>query len=147
MKCFKCGSEKLSVIDSRSDGDDAIRRRRVCQDCEFRFTTYEKIELTLPMVVKKDLRREVFDREKLRSGILIACRKRPVSAEDIDQMIDRVENALYANFSKEVPSAEIGNIVMSELKKLDKVAYIRFVSVYREFADINEFEKELSRVK
>ena len=147
MKCFKCGSERLSVIDSRSDGDDAIRRRRVCQDCEFRFTTYEKIELTLPMVVKKDLRREVFDRDKLKSGILIPCRKRPVSAEDIDQMIDRVENALYANFSKEVPSAEIGNIVMHELKKLDKVAYTRFVSVYREFSDINEFANELNELE
>ncbi|MGI6681416.1 MAG: transcriptional regulator NrdR [Bdellovibrionota bacterium] len=144
MRCFKCGSEKLSVIDSRDDGGGGIRRRRLCQDCEFRFTTYEKIELTLPMVVKKDMRREVFDREKLKSGILIACRKRPISAEVIDQMIDRVENTLYEKFSKEVQSSEIGNIVMAELKEIDKVAYIRFVSVYREFSDIAQFVDELN---
>lgn len=146
MKCFKCGSEKLSVIDSRSDGDDAIRRRRVCQDCEFRFTTYEKIELTLPMVVKKDSRREIFDSNKLKSGILVACRKRPVSADQIDAMIDRIENHLHANFSKEVPSAEVGNLVMKELKEIDKVAYIRFVSVYREFSDIKQFVDELTKL-
>ncbi len=143
MKCFRCGSERLSVIDSRSDSDEAIRRRRVCQDCGFRFTTYEKIELVLPMVVKKDFRREAFNREKLRSGILIACRKRPISIEQIDEMIERVENNLYANFSKEIPSFEIGVIVMNELKMIDKVAYIRFVSVYREFSDTKQFIDEL----
>ena len=146
MKCFKCGSEKLSVIDSRSDGDDAIRRRRVCQDCEFRFTTYEKIELTLPMVVKKDSRREIFDSNKLKSGILVACRKRPVSADQIDEMIERIENHLHANFSKEVPSSEVGKLVMKELKEIDKVAYIRFVSVYREFSDIKQFVDELTKL-
>ena len=138
MKCPKCGCEESSVIDSRSDGN-AIRRRRECQDCTFRVTTFERIELSLPLVVKKDGRREQFDRQKLAAGIIRACEKRPVSIETIDNTVDAIEFRVSELRNKEIPSAEIGDFVMEALKKVDKIAYVRFASVYREFSDISQF--------
>lgn len=138
MKCPKCQSEELSVVDSRGD-DGSIRRRRECQDCSYRFTTFERIELTLPMVIKKDDRREAFVREKIRAGIVRACEKRPVSMEEIDQAVSRIEQKVSELCEKELPSITIGDFVMAELKSLDKIAYVRFASVYREFSDVSQF--------
>ena len=143
MHCTRCNSEKLSVIDSRSDGQ-SIRRRRECQDCGVRFTTYERIELALPMVIKKDGRREAFDRQKIRNGLLRACMKRPVSMEAIDETVDGIEKRIAELCEKEVQSLLIGDYLMDELRKLDKIAYIRFASVYREFSDVNQFVETLS---
>jgi len=136
--CPKCNSEKSSVTDSRSDSG-AIRRRRECQDCGFRFTTYERVELTLPGIIKKDGRREAFDREKVRRGFRRACEKRPVSAEAIESAVDAVEKRMQELCVKEVDSRILGEAVMDELRKLDKIAYVRFASVYREFSDVNQF--------
>ena len=138
MRCPKCGSEKSAVIDSRSDGD-TTRRRRECQSCEFRFSTYERIEVMLPMVVKKDGRREAFDRDKVRGGLLKACEKRPVSMEVIDQTVEVIERRLQELYSREIPSRRIGDVLMEELKRLDQIAYVRFASVYREFSDVSQF--------
>lgn len=138
MKCPKCGSEELSVVDSRGDGA-AIRRRRECQDCQFRFTTFERVEISLPMVIKKDGRREAFDRAKLRGGVLRACEKRPVSIEQIDRAVEGIELKVSELFVKEIPSRELGELVMEALKSLDKIAYVRFASVYREFSDVRQF--------
>lgn len=138
MKCPKCGSEELSVVDSRGDGD-AIRRRRECQECQFRFTTFERLELSLPMVIKKDGRREPFDRAKLRAGVLRACEKRPVSIEQIDRAVEGIELKISELFVKELPSQDLGEYVMEALKSLDKIAYVRFASVYREFSDVKQF--------
>ena len=138
MKCPKCGSEELSVVDSRGDGS-AIRRRRECEDCKFRFTTFERVELSLPLVIKKDGRREPFDRAKLRAGVLRSCEKRPVSIEEIDKAVERIELRISELFVKELPSQEIGEFVMEALKSLDKIAYVRFASVYREFSDVRQF--------
>lgn len=138
MKCPKCSSQNLSVIDSRGD-ENNIRRRRECQECNFRFTTYERIELALPMVVKKDGRREVFDRQKILAGVVRACEKRPVSMEVIDRMVESVELRLSELFVKEVPSRQIGDYLMEALKRVDSIAYVRFASVYREFSDISQF--------
>jgi transcriptional repressor NrdR len=138
MKCPKCGSEELSVVDSRGDGA-AIRRRRECQDCQFRFTTFERVEISLPMVIKKDGRREPFDRAKLRGGVLRACEKRPVSIEQIDRAVEGIELKVSELFVKEIPSRELGEHVMEALKSLDKIAYVRFASVYREFSDVRQF--------
>jgi transcriptional repressor NrdR len=137
------------VVDKRSTPDRyCTRRRRACLNCERRFTTYERIEFGPKMVRKKDGNRESFEREKLKKGIMIACQKRPVSAQDIEGLIDRVESELRAkDDSGEILSNEIGDLVMEELKKIDKVAYIRFASVYRKFADLQEFQKELSKLK
>lgn len=146
MRCLQCSSDRSSVVDSRGDGD-AIRRRRECQSCGFRFTTYERIELPLPMVVKKDGRRESFDRLKLRAGILKACEKRPVSIEHVDAMVEVVERKLHALFVKEVPSRQIGDYLMEELRKVDTIAYVRFASVYREFSDVNEFVDTLEKLR
>lgn len=140
MKCARCGSDKVSVIDTRADGDDdSIRRRRECQECTYRFTTYERVELALPMVIKKDSRREVFDRAKIRAGILRACEKRPVSMETIDAATDTIERQISEMCIKEIPSIKIGDLVMDQLKAIDKIAYVRFASVYREFSDISQF--------
>lgn len=144
MKCPYCNQDETRVIDSRpADDNYSIRRRRQCDFCQKRFTTYEKIE-TLPIIViKKDNNREPFDRSKLETGILRACNKRPVSLEQIRELIDSVEGELFRKEDREVDSSEIGELVMERLKKLDSVAYVRFASVYREFKDVNTFMEEL----
>lgn len=138
MRCPRCGSDDLSVIDSRGE-DTIIRRRRECQPCKFRFTTFERIELSLPMVVKKDGRREPFERDKVRAGLVRACEKTPVSMEDIERTVESIESRIHEMSLKEIPSREIGELVMEALKLLDKVAYVRFASVYREFKDVSQF--------
>jgi transcriptional repressor NrdR len=142
MYCPKCNSDKTSVTDSRSDGG-AIRRRRECQECGYRFTTYERIEFSLPLVTKKDGRREPFDREKIRAGIRRACEKRPVSVEAVDAAVEAIEKRVHELCVKELESRIVGEFVMDALRDLDKIAYIRFASVYREFSDVRQFEHEL----
>jgi transcriptional repressor NrdR len=147
MKCPFCHDLENRVIDSRLTKDgDVIRRRRECFHCKRRFTTYERVEEMLPMVVKKDGRRELFDRQKIVSGLKKACEKRPVSISAIEQTADRIEQALQERGEKEVPSSMIGEAVMRELHKLDKVAYVRFASVYRSFKDVGEFMRELEEL-
>jgi transcriptional repressor NrdR len=144
MKCPFCHELENRVIDSRLTKDDGvIRRRRECEKCQRRFTTYERVEEVLPLVVKKDDRREVFDRMKIIAGLKKACEKRPVSAAAIEQAADRVERFIQDRAEKEVPSPIIGEAVMRELHKLDQVAYVRFASVYRSFQDVGEFMREL----
>lgn len=144
MKCPFCGHLDNRVIDSRlSKEGDITRRRRECVECEKRYTTYERIEEVLPMVVKKDGRREPFDRLKVSAGIQKACEKRQISVEQIEQMISQVERYFQDKGDKEILSQDIGEILMAKLKQLDEVAYVRFASVYREFKDISEFVKEL----
>lgn len=138
MKCPRCGSEELAVVDSRSD-ENSIRRRRECQDCRTRFTTFERVELSLPMVIKKDGRREQFDREKIRAGLVRACEKRPVSMDAIDSTVEALELKVSELCLKEIPSRQVGDFVMDALKKLDTIAYVRFASVYREFSDVSQF--------
>jgi transcriptional repressor NrdR len=143
MKCPFCGYLEDKVIDSRLSHDGGTtRRRRECLKCEKRFTTYERVEESLPLVVKKDGTRETFDRNKILSGVVKACEKRPVSMEDIERAVDRLEQK-FLDSGVEIQSKGIGEAVMEELKMLDEVAYVRFASVYREFRDINEFMKEL----
>jgi len=140
MKCPFCGHLDTQVLDSRaSDEGDAIRRRRRCAGCERRFTTYERAELLLPAVVKRNGNRSDYDRTKLRASMALALRKRPVSVADIDAAIARIEDALLASGAREVASQRLGELVMAELKKLDKVAYVRFASVYKSFEDIGAF--------
>jgi transcriptional repressor NrdR len=147
MKCPFCGSVENKVIDSRlSQGDEVTRRRRECESCARRFTTYERIEVVLPMVVKKDGRREPFDRLKVLAGLRRACEKRPIASEKLDQLVDKIERELVEPGDKEIDSSRIGEAVMSNLKELDQVAYVRFASVYRSFKDIHEFMAELSRL-
>ncbi len=147
MKCPFCAHIEDKVIDSRLSQDGlTTRRRRECLSCEKRFTTYEKVEDTLPVVVKKDGIREPFDSGKIRSGIKKACEKRPVSMESVDEAVGAVESCFMELGHKEVPSTEIGEAVMDELKRLDEVAYVRFASVYREFRDIKEFMKEMQEL-
>ena len=144
MKCPYCGCEDTRVIDSRpADDNSSIRRRRVCDDCGKRFTTYEKVETAPLIVIKKDDNREQFNRSKIEAGVLRACHKRPISAKQITQLVDEVENEVMALETREVPSKTIGEIVMKNLKDLDQVAYVRFASVYREFKDVNTFMEEL----
>jgi transcriptional repressor NrdR len=144
MKCPFCSFHDTKVVDSRPDkGGFAIRRRRECESCGKRFTTHERVEDILPLVLKKDGRRENFDRLKIIGGIQKACEKRPVSVEQIEQMVDRLESRLQESTEREFPSTMIGEWVMNELHKLDQVAYVRFASVYRSFKDINEFMVEL----
>ena len=144
MKCPFCHDLENRVIDSRLTKDGGvIRRRRECFHCKRRFTTYERVEEMLPMVVKKDGRRELFDRLKVVAGLKKACEKRPVSIAAIEQTADRIEQALQERGEKEVPSSVIGEAIMRELHKLDKVAYVRFASVYRSFKDVGEFMREL----
>lgn len=147
MKCPYCGYEESKVIDSRpTEEGEKIRRRRECINCQKRFTTYEIIE-TLPIIViKKDKTREVFDREKIRGGILRSCQKRPVSLNTIEKMIDDIENALQNTLDREVSSEKIGELVMEKLKDIDEIAYVRFASVYRQFKDINTFMNELNKL-
>ena len=147
MKCPFCGHENTRVIDSRpAEDNNSIRRRRVCDECDKRFTTYEKVETIPLIIVKKDDNRETFDRSKIESGVLRACHKRPVSAKQIQQIVDEVETEIYAKEEREIPSSMIGELVMDKLKDVDSVAYVRFASVYREFKDINTFMDELKKV-
>jgi len=144
MRCPFCNSTDGRVVDSRSSKEgDAIRRRRECLNCERRFTTYERIEEVAQMVIKKDGRREPFDRWKLKSGILKAVEKRPVSLDQVDALIDDVERTLFNSTEHEISTVHVGEAVMDRLKKLDEVAYVRFASVYRQFKDLNEFMSEL----
>lgn len=144
MKCPFCSHIEDKVIDSRlSQEGDVTRRRRECLKCGKRFTTYERVEEALPLVIKKDGRRELFDRTKILNGILRACEKRPVGIETIEKAVDKIEKGLLETGEREIQSSSIGGKVMEELKTLDEVAYVRFASVYREFRDINEFMKEL----
>lgn len=148
MKCPYCDSEDTKVIDSRPTEDGhAIRRRRYCEVCENRFTTYEKVEATIKMIIKKDGRREVFDRSKIIAGIARACEKRPVTMEQIEKIADRIEKDVNNRNEKEVPSDYLGEKVMENLKDLDQVAYIRFASVYREFKDVNTFAEAVEMLK
>ena len=147
MKCPFCHDLENRVIDSRLTKDDGvIRRRRECSKCTRRFTTYERVEEVLPMVVKKDNRREVFDRLKIIAGLKKACEKRPVSAAAIEQAADRVERFIQDRAEKEVASSVVGEAVMRELHNLDQVAYVRFASVYRSFQDVGEFMRELEEM-
>ena len=147
MKCPFCSFDNTRVIDSRpADENNSIRRRRVCDQCGKRFTTYEKVETIPLIVIKKDNNRETYDRSKIEAGVLRACHKRPISATQINQLIDSVETSVFNREEKEIPSGIIGELVMNKLKSLDTVAYVRFASVYREFKDINTFMDELKKV-
>ena len=147
MKCPFCGYEESKVVDSRpTEEGQVIRRRRECLDCTKRFTTYEKIEDIHLIIVKKDQTRESFNRNKVMNGIIRACEKRPVTMEQIEEVVDRIEHNLYNNLEKEVPSDQVGVLVMDELKHLDEVAYVRFASVYRSFKDIETFVDELTKM-
>ncbi|MCR4738782.1 MAG: transcriptional regulator NrdR [Lachnospiraceae bacterium] len=147
MKCPFCGHENTRVIDSRpAEDNNSIRRRRVCDECDKRFTTYEKIETIPLIIIKKDNNREAYDRTKIEAGILRACHKRPVSAGQIQKIVDEVEVEVFNYEDKEIPSEVIGELVMDKLKDLDPVAYVRFASVYREFKDVNTFMDELKKV-
>ena len=147
MKCPFCGKENTRVIDSRpADDNCSIRRRRQCDECSKRFTTYEKVE-TIPLVViKKDNIREPYDRAKIESGVFRSCHKRPISVAQITALVDEVETTVFSMEEKEIPSFKIGEIVMDKLKNLDEVAYVRFASVYREFKDVNTFMDELKKI-
>jgi len=147
MKCPYCNQENTRVIDSRPADDNAsIRRRRVCEACGRRFTTFEKVETIPLMIIKKDEGREQYDRSKIEAGILRACHKRPVSAAQVTRLVDSVESELFNREEREVPSSVIGELVMNQLKDLDAVAYVRFASVYREFKDVNTFMNELKKM-
>ncbi len=144
MKCPFCASQDNKVIDSRlSKEGQVIRRRRECLGCQRRFTTYERVEEIMPLVVKKDGRREQFDRQKIVHGIKLACQKRPISSEQIESVVDDLERKLQESGEREVNTAQIGEIVMQRLHEIDDVAYVRFASVYRSFKDIGEFMSEL----
>ena len=147
MRCLGCSGMENKVIDSRLNKEGTvIRRRRECLSCSERFTTYEKLERSLPLLIKKDGRREEFDRDKIIDGVKKACQKRPVSIKDIEELVDRVEQYLQELGEKEVSAVKIGEKVISEIYKLDDVAYVRFASVYRSFKDVNEFMVELKEV-
>ena len=147
MKCPFCGYEESKVIDSRpTDEGQRIRRRRECLECAKRFTTYEIIESLPIIVIKKDKSRETFNRDKLMTGLLRACEKRPVSIDTLDNMIDEIEVIIQNSLDREVSSERIGQLVMEKLKKIDEVAYVRFASVYRQFKDINTFMSELKKL-
>ena len=147
MKCPDCTGMENKVIDSRLNKEgNVIRRRRECLSCSGRFTTYEKLERSLPLLVKKDGRREEFDRDKIISGVRKACQKRPVSIKNIEDLVDRVEQYLQELGEKEVHAVKVGEKVISEIYNLDDVAYVRFASVYRSFKDVNEFMVELKEV-
>lgn len=148
MKCPFCGFDRDRVVDSRESREgDVIRRRRQCLACERRFTSYEKIELTPFVVIKRDERREPWNREKLKQGLMIACRKRPVSADDLEKLADDIELTIQDSAEREISSSQLGTIVMDRLKALDKIAYIRFASVYRRFEDVDEFLEELEELR
>jgi transcriptional repressor NrdR len=142
VRCPFCSHAETQVVETReSDEGDVVRRRRRCQKCDKRFTTYERPEIALPAVVKKDGARADFDRSKLRASMLLALRKRPVSVEQVDAALERIEDKLLNSGAREVPSTRLGELVMRELKRMDKVAYVRFASVYRSFEDVDEFRQ------
>mgnify|MGYP000868754923 CR=1 FL=1 len=148
MKCPFCGDPDTQVVDTRENDDgDTVRRRRRCTACEKRFTTYERVELQLPHIVKKNGSRTEFDREKLRASMMLALRKRPVTTESVDAAVDRIAEKLVTLGEREIASERVGELVMRELKKLDKVAYVRFASVYRNFEDVQEFTEAIREVK
>ncbi|MEG0369789.1 MAG: transcriptional regulator NrdR [Hungatella sp.] len=147
MKCPFCNAEDTKVIDSRpADDNNSIRRRRQCENCGKRFTTYEKLETMPLMVIKKDNSREMYDRSKIESGVVHSCHKRPISIQQVDSMIDEIENQIFNLEEKEVATSVIGEMVMAKLKALDEVAYVRFASVYREFKDVNTFMEEIGKL-
>ena len=147
MKCPFCSSDNTRVIDSRpADDNCSIRRRRLCDECGKRFTTYEKVETIPLIVIKKDNNREQYDRAKVEAGVLLACHKRPISANQITKLVDQVEIEIFSREEKEIPTSLIGELVMDKLKDLDAVAYVRFASVYREFKDVNTFMNELKKI-
>ena len=147
MYCIKCGCEESKVIDSRTTEDgNSIRRRRECLSCKYRFTTYERIEHTPIIVIKKSGVRQQFDRNKIVNGILRSCEKRPVSVQAVEKLVDEIELEINNSLEKEIETTKIGEIVIDKLKALDEIAYVRFASVYRQFKDINEFKKELNKL-
>ena len=147
MKCLFCGHLESKVIDSRSaDDGSSIRRRRECLKCGGRFTSYERVENIPLIVVKRDLTRQPFDREKLLNGLLRACEKRPVSIDQLEKVIDEVESVIHNSLAREVSSVQIGELVMDRLKQIDEVSYVRFASVYRQFNDVNSFMEELNKL-
>lgn len=147
MKCPYCGKDNTRVIDSRpADDGDSIRRRRECDVCGRRFTTYEKVETIPVIVMKKDDNRETYDRSKIKGGILRACHKRPISADQVEDLVDEIESVIFNQEVREISTREIGELVMEKLRMLDTVAYVRFASVYREFKDVNTFMDELKKI-
>ena len=147
MKCPFCGNDNTRVVDSRPvDDNTAIRRRRLCDTCGKRFTSYEKVELSPLMVVKKDQTREQYNRNKIEDGVIRACHKRPVSAQQIKDLVDSVETEIYNKGEREIPTTEIGEMVMNRIKTMDAVAYVRFASVYREFKDVETFMDEIRKM-
>ena len=147
MKCPYCGAEESKVIDSRPTEDsERIRRRRECLSCHMRFTTYEVVETVPLVVIKKASSREPFDRQKLRNAMVRACAKRPVSYESLERAVSSIEQTLLSSYDREIPSVRIGELTMQELKKIDEVAYVRFASVYRQFADVESFFNELKKL-
>ena len=147
MNCPTCAHSETKVIDSRESGDgSSIRRRRECEKCEYRFTTYEYVEQLPLMVVKKDGRRQAFDRTRLVAGLIKACEKRPVSIERIEEVAAEIERKIRKDFDREIDSKVIGELVMEKLSSLDEVAYVRFASVYRQFRDVNQFMQELKSI-
>lgn len=147
VKCPYCNESDTKVIDSRpADDNSSIRRRRQCERCGKRFTTYEKLETMPLMVIKKDNSREAYDRSKIEAGIIHSCHKRPVSSQQIKNIVDEIENQIFNLEEREIPTSTIGEMVMEKLKVLDEVAYVRFASVYREFKDVNTFMEELAKL-
>ena len=147
MKCPFCGDDNTRVIDSRpADDNEAIRRRRQCDECGKRFTTYEKVETIPLIVIKKDKNRETYDRSKIESGVVRSCHKRPVSVDQIEACVDEIENKIFNLGVREIESEKIGEIVMDQIRDLDQVAYVRFASVYREFKDADTFMSELKKL-
>lgn len=147
MKCPFCAASDTKVIDSRpSEDNTSIRRRRQCEICQKRFTTYEKVETIPIIIVKKDNTRQTYDRAKVEAGIIRSCHKRPISSGQIKAMVDEIETAIYAIEDREIPVNVIGEMVMDKLKEVDEVAYVRFASVYREFKDVNTFMEELTKL-
>lgn len=147
MKCPFCGEDDTRVIDSRpADENASIRRRRQCDKCQKRFTTYEKVEAIPLVVIKKDLTREPYDRAKIERGVFRSCHKRPVSVQQMNALVDRVESDVFQREEREIPSSYIGELVMTYLEELDAVAYVRFASIYREFKDVDTFMEELKKI-
>lgn len=147
MKCPYCGYSESKVVDSRpTEEETAIRRRRECEKCNKRFTTYEKVEEMPLIIVKKEGNREIYQRSKIINGFIKACEKRPVSIKQIEEVVDEIEKELYNSMEKEIDSKKVGEMVMNRLKQLDDVAYVRFASVYRQFKDLNTFIEELNKL-
>ena len=146
MQCPYCNYKESKVVDSRHTDSNSIRRRRECESCKKRYTTYETIETTPIMVIKKDNTREYFDREKIKNGLIKSCEKRPVSMDQIEGVISYIENEINKNYMTEIETRMIGEMIMDKLKDIDEVSYVRFASVYRQFKDINTFLEEITRL-